>query len=225
MKKIARALMLSAVLLLQTGCALDWDESQPRPRRAPSGQYTVQPGDTLYGIAARFGLDHKSVARWNGLSDASRIYPGQRLRLSAPPRAAKAASGPAPTPVQPVSGWRWPTTGKLVSGFDESASTARTGILVAGQIGQPVLAAAGGKVVYAGSGLKGYGKLIVIQHNDDVLSAYGHNASLLVSEGDSVRTGQKIATMGEAAAERPRLHFEIRERGQPVNPLRLLPPR
>ena len=110
----------------------------------------------------------------------------------------------------------------MVARFDLAAQVPRTGVLIGGRRGQPVLAAAPGKVVYSGSGLKGYGKLVIVQHDQTYLSAYGHNAALLVAEGDSVRAGQRIATMGETASQRPRLHFEIRRNGQPVDPLPLL---
>ncbi len=100
-----------------------------------------------------------------------------------------------------------------------------TGILISGSTGQPVKAAAGGTVVYSGSGLIGYGELIIVKHNDTYLSAYGHNASLLVKEGQLVEKGEKIATMGEAPGGQPRLHFEIRRNGKPVNPRQYLPAR
>ena len=100
-----------------------------------------------------------------------------------------------------------------------------TGILIGGRAGQSVRAAAGGRVVYSGGGLIGYGQLIIIKHNDTYLSAYGHNSALLVNEGDAVRQGQRIATMGEGPGRQPRLHFEIRKNGQPVNPRQYLPAR
>jgi len=102
---------------------------------------------------------------------------------------------------------------------------AGTGVLIGGDAGQPVRAAADGRVVYAGGGLIGYGQLIIVKHNDTYLSAYGHNASLLVREGQSIRQGQRIATMGEGPGQKPRLHFEIRQNGKPVDPRRYLPPR
>jgi lipoprotein NlpD len=100
-----------------------------------------------------------------------------------------------------------------------------TGLLIGGSLGEPVQAAAPGRVVYAGDGLIGYGKLIILKHNDTYLSAYGHNASLLVREGEAIRKGQRIATMGEGPGREPRLHFEIRQNGKPVNPRQYLPPR
>ena len=101
----------------------------------------------------------------------------------------------------------------------------RNGIDIQGRSGQPVLAAAGGEVVYSGSGLIGYGQLIIIKHNESYLSAYGYTASLLVKEGQSINQGQRIATMGEGPERKPRLHFEIRRNGEPVNPRQYLPAR
>lgn len=223
---VAAIAALAAVSL--AGCggrALNWEappSSEPVPAR---GTYTVRSGDTLYSIAFRYGLDHRAVARWNGLGDASLIYPGQRLRLTAPPAAAGTArpppAKPAPAPVSRLD-WGWPTAGRVVAAFDMAAQVPRTGILIGGQRGQPVRAAAPGEVVYSGSGLKGYGKLVIVQHDGTYLSAYGHNAALLVAEGERVNAGQRIATMGETGAQRPRLHFEIRRNGQPVDPLPLL---
>ena len=100
-----------------------------------------------------------------------------------------------------------------------------TGVLIGGKPGQPVRAAADGRVVYSGSGLIGYGQLIIVKHNETYLSAYGHNASLLVREGDAIEKGQRIATMGEGPGREPRLHFEIRQNGKPVDPRKHLPAR
>ncbi|MEM9171913.1 MAG: peptidoglycan DD-metalloendopeptidase family protein [Pseudomonadota bacterium] len=220
-----RFICLLSLFAVLAGCSFDWDEPQPGARRYAGGQYTIKAGDSLYGIAAKLGLDHRQLAQWNGIDDPTRIYPGQVLRLTPPKRAALSKPIPRRPPPKRVAGWRWPTDGKMVSAFDMSSQTARSGIMIAGRQGQPVLAAAPGEVVYSGSGLKAYGKLVIIQHNEDVLSAYGYNAALLVNEGDRVVAGQQIATMGETAAQRPRLHFEIRERGDPVDPLPLLPRR
>ena len=118
--------------------------------------------------------------------------------------------------------WSWPAKGKVVGGFSESANL--KGIDIAGAAGQPVLASAAGKVVYAGNGLRGYGKLIIIKHNKTYLSAYAHNRELLVKEGDQVAKGQKIAEMGNTDADQVKLHFEIRRLGKPMDPARYLPP-
>jgi lipoprotein NlpD len=134
---------------------------------------------------------------------------------------------PASTPVAARDAdedlnWVWPAQGALVSSFDE---TRNKGVAIAGKAGDPVFAAADGKVVYAGSGLRGYGNLIIVKHNETFLTAYAHNQTLLVKEDQPVRRGQKIAEMGSSDSERVQLHFEIRRRGKPIDPTRLLPAR
>jgi lipoprotein NlpD len=118
--------------------------------------------------------------------------------------------------------WVWPAKGKVVTGFSETANL--KGIDIAGTAGQAVLASAGGTVVYAGTGLRGYGKLIIVKHSGTYLSAYAHNKEILVKEGQQVAKGQKIAEMGSTDADQVKLHFEIRRHGKPVDPLRYLPP-
>jgi lipoprotein NlpD len=234
---VARLAALAAALavaLAVSGCggrALQWDAP-------PAGHYTVRAGDTLYSIAFRYGLDHSDLARWNGLGDGSLIHPGKVLRLApaaqpAPSGGAVASSAkpaaraPAPAtspakPADPVPAWQWPTRGPIVETFAAGTQVHRSGILISGQRGQPVVAAAAGQVVYSGSGLKGYGKLIIIQHNETYLTAYGHNSALLVAEGDNVERGERIASMGETPGRLPRLHFEIRRRGDPIDPVPFL---
>ncbi len=114
--------------------------------------------------------------------------------------------------------WSWPTAGKVITPFSETAK----GLDIGGKLGQPVLAAGSGRVVYAGSGLRGYGKLVIIKHNKTYLSAYAHNNQLLVKEGDNVKKGDKIAEMGNSDAEQVKLHFEIRRFGKPVDPSKYL---
>jgi len=118
--------------------------------------------------------------------------------------------------------WIWPATGKIVSGFSESANL--KGIDIAGKAGQPVVASAAGKVVYAGSGLRGYGKLVIIKHNNTYLTAYAHNREIMVKEQQQVAKGQKISEMGDTDADQVMLHFEIRRLGKPVDPTKYLPP-
>ena len=134
----------------------------------------------------------------------------------------------ASTKVQPVarsaSGWAWPTGGTVIGRFSSNGSL-NTGIDIAGELGQPVLAASDGAVVYAGSGLRGYGELVIIKHSDTYVSAYGHNRRLLVQEGQQVKAGQTIAEMGSTGTDRVKLHFEIRRQGKPVDPLQYLPKR
>lgn len=132
------------------------------------------------------------------------------------------------TQAQPAAGgdedlaWIWPVPGTPIAGFDEVKNK---GIDIAGRAGEPVLASADGRVVYAGSGLRGYGNLIILKHNNTFLTAYAHNQTLLVKEDQAVRRGQKIAEMGNSDADRVKLHFEIRRQGKPVDPLKYLPPR
>ncbi len=120
--------------------------------------------------------------------------------------------------------WRWPAEGKIIDDFSTSGE-GNKGIDIAGSRGQSVVSAADGRVVYAGNALRGYGNLIIIKHNDDYLSAYAHNDSMLVSEQQEVKAGQKIATMGSSGASSVRLHFEVRYKGRSVNPLQYLPQR
>lgn len=144
------------------------------------------------------------------------------------PATAAARPAPATTPVTPVTrsakGWAWPTQGAVISRFSSNGSLNK-GIDIAGELGEPVLAASDGSVVYAGSGLRGYGELIIIKHSDTYVSAYGHNRRLLVREGQQVKAGQRIAEMGSTGADRVKLHFEIRRQGKPVDPLQYLPSR
>lgn len=132
----------------------------------------------------------------------------------------------ATTPVQSVarsaSGWAWPASGVVIGRFSSNGSLNK-GIDIAGDLGQPVLAASDGSVVYAGSGLRGYGELVIIKHSDTYVSAYGHNRRLLVQEGQQVKVGQTIAEMGSTGADRVKLHFEIRRQGKPVDPMQYLP--
>jgi lipoprotein NlpD len=149
--------------------------------------------------------------------------------------------GPAPTvaPAQPAPtvaiapppvaregdddvNWSWPAAGSVFAGFEEGRAK---GLVISGKAGDPVLAAADGRVVYAGSGLRGYGNLVILKHNNTYLTAYAHNQTLLVKEDQAVRRGQKIAEMGSSDAERVQLHFEIRKQGKPIDPAKLLPPR
>ncbi|MDD0841473.1 peptidoglycan DD-metalloendopeptidase family protein [Pseudomonas sp. Gutcm_11s] len=146
----------------------------------------------------------------------------------AQPPVATAGGSATAGKVQPVQrsaqGWAWPANGLLIGKFSSNGSLNK-GIDIAGELGQPVLAAADGSVVYAGSGLRGYGELVIIKHSDAYVSAYGHNRRLLVREGQQVKVGQHIAEMGSTGADRVKLHFEIRRQGKPVDPLQYLPRR
>ena len=194
--------------------------------------HVVQPGETLHTIAWRHNLDHQDLARWNRLSNPDLIYAGQRLRLTPvngdeqQPASPPAPSRPRPLPRPPdlpPPAWQWPTDGSVVTAFGADDAVG-SGIGIGGQAGQVIRAAASGQVVYAGSGLIGYGPLIIVKHNETFLSAYGHNQSLLVRQGDTVEQGQVIAHMGIGPGRSPRLHFEIRRNGVPLNPMALLGP-
>lgn len=214
---------------------------------------TVHQGETLYRIAVENGISPLDLAMWNTVPPPYTIYPGQRLRLypsdrgvarsavaTATPRVAAispshAGSVRAPTvvspPVQQPAApppsplrWSWPADGAISSGYVAGEPT-RQGIDITGTEGQPVRAAADGVVVYSGSGLVGYGELVIVKHNDAWLSAYGHNRSRMVNEGQRVTAGQQIAQMGHTGAAHDLLHFEIRFNGKPVDPMAYLPRR
>lgn len=216
-------------------------------------QYRVRRGDTLYAIAWRANRDFHELARWNGIRPPYVIYEGQMLRLRPVTSARSHSSGavarrkqqtarhPNPRPdsasrsktperkEKPVTSsgrlhWAWPASGKLVSTY-KAGDPLRKGVKISAKEGSPVRAAGAGKVVYSGSGLIGYGQLIIIKHNDKYLSAYGHNRKLLVKQGQQVTRGQKIAEMGRANDGRALLHFEIRRYGKPIDPLAMLPRR
>ena len=138
------------------------------------------------------------------------------IRAEPPERAAPPGAG------DDALAWAWPATGKVVSTFNDTGNL--KGIGIAGKLGQPVLASAPGRVIFSGTGIRGFGKLIVIKHNNTFLSVYAHNSELLVKEGQNVAKGQKIAEMGSTDTDRVKLHFEIRRFGKPVDPAKLLPP-
>ena len=225
------------------------------PRQAADGVYVVQRGDTLYSIALAFQQDFRDVARWNNLDDPTRLQVGQALRVAPPqnevagaavaapvtgsrgPEArpldgAPLASAPAtaaspgrPPDVAPASspfGWAWPASGAVVESFD---ATRTKGIGIGGKEGDPVNAAADGTVVYSGATLRGYGNLIIVKHDDEFISAYAHNRQILVKQGQAVKRGQRIAELGKTDADKPKLHFEIRRGGKPVDPQLYLPRR
>ena len=143
--------------------------------------------------------------------------------VSASPAGAGAISAPAVKDAESDLLWSWPAQGSVVTGFDDARNI--KGLAIAGKAGEPVVAAADGRVVYAGSGLRGYGNLVIVKHNALYLSAYAHNQTLLVKEDQQVKRGQKIAEMGSTDADRVQLHFEIRRQGKPIDPARMLPPR
>ena len=234
---------------ISMGASLPGAENAGKP-----GYYSVRAGDTLTKIALDHGQSWRDVARWNGIDNPNLIEVDQVLRV-APPAQETASSRPSkpvvaqsqmPATVTPPPAnasvpatspastsyqanvsdeslaFAWPHPGPVLAGFDEAKNK---GLDFAGKAGDPVLAAADGKVVYAGSGLRGYGNLVILKHNNTYLTAYAHNQTLLVKEDQAVTKGQRIAEMGNSDADRVKLHFEIRRQGKPVDPAKLLPAR
>lgn len=192
-----------------------------------TGKHRVLPGETLYEIAWRYGLDYRSLAKHNHMDTSYLLRAGQTIYLSKKPSSKNLKTEYVPLPAQlsttPQKGeailhWQWPARGKVIHAF----SAAQKGINIAGRLGDPIYAAASGSVVYSGAGLRGYGNLIIIKHNSVYLSAYAHNKVVYVKEGDWVKQGQEIAEMGNTGSDRTMLHFEIRQAGKPINPISLL---
>lgn len=226
--------------------------------------HKVKPGETLYSISWRAGVDFRQLARLNKISKPYQIFPGQVLTLQTSLQAQSNQSSRQKSKVETspqsknhkksianknsgeygktqqdqkhkkevkkdpfpskVRRWRYPSKGNIITGYS-SKENGNNGLDFGGKTGDAVLAAADGKVVYAGSALRGYGNLIIVKHNNDYLSAYAHNRSLQVKEQDWVKAGQKIAEMGNSGTEKVKLHFEIRYRGRSVNPAKYLPRR
>ena len=239
--------LVAALLpVLLAGCAGGFApvDSRDGYGPAPPGYYRIRRGDTLSEIAERRRIPMRKLAAWNGLGAPYALYAGNLLRIEPPaggasrpaPRVASAKTGvPAarsvktkasasPGSAAAASGiaWQWPLRGPVKQGF-RSGDRTRQGIRIGAAPGAPVLAAADGTVVYSGSGLKGYGNLIIVKHDSRYLSAYGFNQRLLASEGDRVKRGQQLAEAGLSADGQPLLHFEIRRDGTAVDPLVFLP--
>lgn len=230
-----RRLAAAAIAATLTACGT--------PGLAP-GYYRVERGDTVSKIARAHRQSVSSIVRWNNLTNPDAVEVGQVLRVvppganparsvdsdvrttpgtasaDEPPNAGSAARA-APSPSARIA-LTWPADGKTVRGFNGVSSK---GIDIANAMGTPVVAAAGGTVVYAGNGLRGYGNLLIVKHNADYLTAYAHNSKLLVKEGQTVSQGQQIAEMGESDNDRVALHFELRYKGQSIDPARYLPTR
>ncbi|WP_413595331.1 amidase activator ActS [Citrobacter youngae] len=204
--------------------------------------YTVKRGDTLYAISRSTGTSVRDLARLNNISPPYTIEVGQRLKLSGSTKtsptsgksttksstktAAVRPSSSVPQSSWPPVGqrcWQWPASGKVILPYS-TADGGNKGIDISAARGTPVYAAGAGKVVYVGNQLRGYGNLIMIKHSEDYITAYAHNDTLLVNNGQSVKAGQKIATMGSTDAASVRLHFQIRYRATAIDPLRYLPP-
>ncbi|WP_250513553.1 peptidoglycan DD-metalloendopeptidase family protein [Caballeronia sp. INDeC2] len=200
------------------------------------GFYRVERGDTVSKIARANRTTVANIKRWNGLSNADAIEVGQVLRIAPPAGSASAAESSAAGSAKSDAGAQassqnkagpgvtlvWPAQGSIIRGFDGKNSK---GIDIANVPGTPVVAAATGNVVYAGNGLRGYGNMLIVKHDDEYLTAYAHNRVLLVKEGQTVQQGQQIAEMGDTDSDRTMLHFEVRYMGRSTDPARYLPPR
>lgn len=222
-------------------------ERQAVVTRIPDTHRVVY-GDTLYSIAWRYGVDYKQLAKINGIGSPYLIKIGEQIKLKAvsgsphqnnktapaarhtrqtksPERPVASATGrkEQSRPVPKVSDdWYWPAKGPLLNAYSKTGKINK-GIDIGGKLGDAVYSTQAGTVVYAGNGLVGYGNLVIIKHNARYLSAYAHNSRILVSEGQRVRAGMKVAEMGSSGTSRPMLHFEIRREGKPVDPMVLLP--
>jgi lipoprotein NlpD len=217
---------------------------EPQPAAA-DGYYVVKKGDTLYSIALDNGADYRELAQWNALDDPTKLRIGQVLRVIPPaePAAvvtvspARGVAAPETKPIgappvvattvkpqaaipEPAAQFVWPAKGRVLAGFSEPRSK---GIDIDGKLGDPVVAAAAGRVTYIGSGIPGLGKLVVIRHDSGFITVYAHNRNILVKEQQAVARGERIAELGSSDADRPKLHFQIRKGSAPVDPLRYLP--
>ncbi len=223
-RELARLNRIAAPYTIYPGQRLRLGGRAAAPARAAG----ASPSRPATGTAARGGVVERAVER--PAPSAASKPPSAATKPSsaaAKPPSTPAATGSKPVPATAGKGtisWRWPASGSLLSTYAANDPT-RQGINIAGSAGQPVTASADGVVVYSGSGLIGYGELIIIKHSDEWLSAYGHNRKRLVAEGDAVKAGQQIAEMGRSGASRDMLHFETRRNGKPVDPLGLLPKR
>ena len=243
------ALLLCALVLL-AGCANQSGNRAPvtdlnSGSTAVARTYVIKPGDTLNKIARANGIDEATLLRLNKLVNPNRLIVGQTLRLSEGTEPAAAAprpttmSKPETRPLDAAASssqvsetttpaadaglisWGWPANGKVIQGFTQTTK----GIDIAGNAGDAIEAAANGKVMYAGNGVRGLGNLIIVNHDNGFITAYAHNRTLLVKAGQEVKKGAKIAEMGQTDAASVRLHFEVRRQGTPVDPLQYLPSR
>lgn len=235
-------LIAMASLLLNVGCSttprakpatvVDRSggiSSSPTSEATPPGYYRVKRGDTLARIALDNGQSPRDLAQWNNLSNPNLIEVDDLILVRPPansrmtvqtipktdaPKVDAAKEAPKEIVAEPGIRLSWPAKGKVTDDFSEKSK----GIDIAGKLGDPVTAASEGKVVYAGNSLRGYGNLVIIKHDNTYLTAYAHNRTLLVKEGDAVKRGQRIAEMGDTDATSVKLHFELRVNGKPVNP-------
>lgn len=243
-----RVLMIVLLTMMLAACAgsggmapVDDRAAKSRSVNGTGAWHTVRKGDTLFSIAFAHNRDYREVARINQIRPPYTIYPGQRLKMLAfksgkqstsqsrkkqlgNQKAAKKTTKKTSKRTTSRSRiiWKWPAKGKLIRKYSARAPR-KKGIGIGGKAGQGIYAAARGKVVYSGNGLIGYGNLIIVKHNESWLSAYAHNKHVFIKEGQVVKRGEKIATMGQNENNTPMLHFEIRKNGKSVNPVKYLP--
>lgn len=250
-KMVLRKYVSATVVVALAGCAGDSGNRAPvndlstqsSAASSSPATYTVKPGDTLSKISRATGVDENTIKRLNNITNPNRILVGQSLRLSDRPESSATRVAPVTSTgkpeARPLDGsasadstptrasdagtidWGWPAKGNIIQGF----SAASKGIDIGGAVGDPVVAAAGGKVMYAGNGVRGLGNLVIVDHGNGFITAYAHNKVLLVKSEQTVKKGAKIAEMGQSDATSPRLHFEVRRQGTPVDPLQYLPAR
>lgn len=216
-------------------------ESRPLDTPVPGAPAVTEPppaaADAMLKREPRGGVEPYSEATLDRIRSAGITPQPAGAAVAAVTPAPPAATAGAPVPAAPAIvtppdavraedgvEWSWPASGRIIGRFGEGSNK---GVDVAGRTGDPVLAAAGGRVVYAGEAMRGYGKLVIVKHDNTFLSAYAHNSKILVQERDTVKRGQRIAELGDSDTEagKPRLHFEIRRQGKPVDPMKYLPPR
>lgn len=223
---ILRLVVLCAMSILLVACdtcdncapITELNIFEPIPK---SGVHKVAHGETLYEVAWRYGLDYRDVVQENRMQAPYAIHSGQAIHVSEAQNTQAMHVLPRNTEMESndsAATWVWPARGKVIQFY----SRRNKGIDIAGKKHDAIFAAAAGKVVYSGNGLRGYGHLIIVKHNSTYLSAYAHADGVYVREGDTVKKGQKIAEMGDAGSDRVMLHFEIRRAGKPVDPIQLL---
>ncbi|QCP55033.1 LysM peptidoglycan-binding domain-containing protein [Trinickia violacea] len=231
MTRLTFMVFLSVVLMGASGCTSpSWtrpqsDNTSVSRMTVPPGYYRVNPGDSLDGIATAFGRRLQDVVRWNGLAGSEAIVPGQLLRVAPPviadrqPPAVHDVVLEVPETLK-ASGFIWPVQGRVIEPFVAGKSH---GVLIGGAPGEPVKAAAAGRVVYAGTAIAAYGPLVIIKHRYGLVTAYAQNGRLLVKDNEAVTQGQVIAEVGVKEDGHSVLQFEVRRNGRQVDPLSLLP--
>lgn len=242
-----KTLFLGLLILMNTGCIRFVKDEPHKSHIQPDSKivthHRVKAGETLYSIAFAYGRDHRDLARWNRIRRPYTIFPKQKLRvipinsdvksikrkiIGASQSSSGQKTAPDQNKIKYIASsklkWLWPTTGRVTSTFS-IRDPGRRGIDIAGRKGQPVNAAAEGRVVYKGKGLRGYGNLIILKHNETYFSAYAHTENMAVKENEKVKLGQRLADMSNTSSDKTKLHFEIRRNGKPVNPIKYLPKR